>query len=115
MEEISRAMKTTQQLDGAGEQAHADCAEDDERVELALMMGVLGQRVEREQQSHENDAADEDVEEDGEGAGFDGGEEAGSFRQGELPEAGPEGDGGSDGGDPAERSGAAMRAGARRR
>ena len=61
-----------QQLDGGGEQAHADCAEDDERVVLALMMGVLGQRVEREQQRHENDAADEDVEEDGEGAGFDG-------------------------------------------
>src|ERR1700722_15898254 len=68
------------------------------------MMGVLGERVEREQKSHENNAADEDVEEDGEGAGFDGGVEAGSFRQGELPQACPEGDGGSDGGHPAEHA-----------
>ena len=30
-----------EQLDGAGEQAHADGAEDDERVELALMVAVL--------------------------------------------------------------------------
>ena len=30
-----------EQLDGGGEQAHADGAEDDERVELALMVAVL--------------------------------------------------------------------------
>ena len=68
------------------------------------MVGVLGQRVKREQQRHENDAADEDVEEDGESAGLDGRVEAGAFRQGELPYAGPEGDRRSDGGDPAERA-----------
>ena len=71
IEEISRAMKTTQQLDCPGEQAHADSAKDDERVKLALVVAVFGQRVEREQQGHEDDAADEDVEEDGEGTGFD--------------------------------------------
>ena len=38
-----------QQLDGAGEQAHADGAEDDERVVLALVMAVFGEGVEREQ------------------------------------------------------------------
>ncbi len=38
-----------EQLDGAGEQAHADGAEDDERIKLALVMAVFGQRVEREQ------------------------------------------------------------------
>ena len=43
-----------EQFDGAGEQAHADCAEDDERVELALMVAVCGQRVEREQQRDQN-------------------------------------------------------------
>ena len=93
-----------EQLNRAGKQAHADGAEDDERVELALVMARLGQSVEREQEGYEDDATDEDVEEDGEGAGFDGGEEAGSLRQGELPEAGPEGERGSDGGDPAERT-----------
>ena len=93
-----------QQLDCAGEQAHADRAEDDESVELALVMAVVGQGVEREQKGDENDAADEDVEEDGEGAGFDGAEEAGSLRQRKLPEAGPESEGGSDGSDPAERT-----------
>ena len=79
-----------EQLDGGGEQAHADGAEDDERVVLALVMAVFRQRVEREEEGDEDDAADEDVEEDGEGAGFDRGEEAGSFGQGKLPEAGPE-------------------------
>jgi len=91
-----------EELDGGGEQAHADSAEDDEGVELALVVGVFGQRVKREQEGDEDDAADEDVEEDGEGAGLDGRIEAGSFRQGELPYAGPEGDRGSDCGDPAE-------------
>ena len=104
-----------EQLDGAGEQAHADCAEDNERVELALMVAVFGERVEREQEGHENDAADEDVEEDGEGAGFDGGEEAGSFRQGKLPEAGPEGDAWFRWRRPSRAGGAARRAAARRR
>jgi Sec-independent protein translocase protein TatA len=93
-----------EQLDGRGEQAHADGAEDNERVELALVVGVLGQRVEREQEGDENDAADEDVEEDGEGAGLDGRVEARAFGQRKLPNAGPEGDRGSDGGDPAERA-----------
>jgi len=73
MEEISRAMKNHEQFDGAGEKAHADGAENDERIELALVVAVLRQRIEREQKGHENDAADEDVEEDGEGAGFNGG------------------------------------------
>ncbi len=62
-----------EQLDGAGEQAHANSAEYDERVILALVVAVLRQRIEREQEGDENDAADEDVEEDREGAGFDGG------------------------------------------
>ncbi len=78
-----------QQLDRAGQQAHSHRAEDDERVELALMMAVFGQGVEREQQRHQHDAADEHVEEDGEGAGLDRAGEAGSFRQGKLPQAGP--------------------------
>ena len=70
-----------EQLDGGGEQAHADCAENDEGVELALVVAIGWQSVEREQEGHEDDAADEDVEEDGEGAGFDGAKEAGSLRQ----------------------------------
>ena len=93
-----------EQLDGGGEQAHADGAEDDERVKLALMVGVFRERVEREQERDENNAADEDVEEDGEGAGFDGGEEAGSFGQGKLPEAGPKGGCSSHGCDPSKRT-----------
>ncbi len=35
-----------QQFDGAGKQAHADCAEDDQRIELTLMMTVRGHSVE---------------------------------------------------------------------
>ncbi len=75
-------MKTSEQLDRAGEQAHADGAEDDERVELALVVAVFGQGVEREQKRDENDAADEHVEEDGEGAGLDG------ARRSRFPRAG---------------------------
>ena len=96
--------KDDEQLNGGGEQAHADRAKDDERVELALMVGVLRERVEREQQCHEHDAADKDVEEDCEGAGFDRGVKAGSFGQGKLPQAGPKGDRGSQCCDPTQRT-----------
>ena len=34
-----------EQFHGAGEQAHADCAKDNERVELALMVAVFGKRI----------------------------------------------------------------------
>ncbi len=97
-----------QQLDRAGEQAHADRAKDDQRVELALMMAVFRQGVEREQQSHQHDAANQHVEEDGKGAGFDGAVEAGSHGQGKLPQAGPQGEGGSDGRNPAQRAACPM-------
>ena len=91
-----------QQLDGAGEQAHAHGAEDDEREVFALVVAVFRQSIEREQEGDQDDAADEDVEEDSEGAGFDGAEEAVPVRKAELPEASPQGDGGADGGDPTE-------------
>ena len=91
-----------EELDGAGEQAHADRAKDDERVKLALVVAVFGQRVEREKQSHEHDAADENVEEDGKGAGFDGAEEAGALRKRKLRKAAVDGQGGSDGGEKSE-------------
>jgi hypothetical protein len=93
-----------QQLDRAGEQAHSHRAEDDQRVELALMVALFGERVQREQQSYQHEAADQHVEEDGEGAGLDGAGEAGSHRQGNLPEAGPQREGGSEGGHPAQRT-----------
>ncbi len=94
--------KGDEKLDRAGEQAHADCAEDDERVKLALMVRVRREGVDGEQEGHENNAANEDMEKNSEGAGFNGREEAGSFRQGKLPHACPEGDGGSCGGEEAE-------------
>ena len=93
-----------QQLDGPGEQAHADCAEDDESIEFALVVAVCRERIERDEQRDEDDAADEHMEEDGEGAGLDGAVEAGSRGKRELPEAGPEGERGADGGDPAQRA-----------
>src|SRR6185437_9070570 len=92
--------KDKQQFDGAGKQAHADRAEGDQGVELALMMAIFWQRIERDQQGYEHDAADDDVKKDGERARFDGSEKAGAFRQRKLPDAGIEGGGGSDGGEP---------------
>ena len=100
-----------EQLDGAGEQAHADCAEDDERVVLALMMGVLGQSVEREQEGDENDAADEDVEEDGEGAGFDGASRSRCLRAGKAARGWPRGRSWFRWRRPSRAGGAAMRGG----
>ena len=41
-----------QQFDCAGEQAHADRAKGDQSVELALVMAVFGQRIEREQKRY---------------------------------------------------------------
>ena len=54
------------------------------RIKLALVMAVFRQRVEREQQRHQHDAADQHVEEDGEGAGLDRAEETGSNWKREL-------------------------------
>ena len=41
-----------------------------EHRDCALMMGIFRERIECEQEGHEHDAADEDVEEDGKGPGF---------------------------------------------
>ena len=60
-----------QQLDGGGHEQHADCAEDDQREEFALVVDCALHGVERDEQSDENDAADQDMEEDAEGIGLD--------------------------------------------
>src|SRR5580658_4439326 len=68
------------------------------------MMTLLGEGVEGKEDGDENDAADEDVEENGESAGFNGRREAGSFRQRQLPETHPECDSGSKRSDPTEHA-----------
>ena len=66
------------------------------------MVAVSGQGVEREEQCDKDDAANEHVEENCEGAGLNGAVEARALGQRELPEAGPEREGCSEGSDPAE-------------
>ncbi len=68
------------------------------------MVAVFRQRIERQKQGNENDAANEHVKEDGEWTRLDGAEEAGSSGQRELPKAGPQGKGGSERGNPAQRT-----------
>ena len=46
MEEISSADEGDENLDSAGEEAHADRAEDHEGVVLALMVAVFRQGIE---------------------------------------------------------------------
>ena len=70
-----------QQLDRAGEQAHAHRAEDNQRVELALVVALFRQCVQREQERYQNDAADEHMEEDREGTGLHRAGEAGAHGQ----------------------------------
>jgi len=84
-----------EQFGGGCEETHADCAEDHQRVVLALVMAVFGECVEREKQRNDDDAADEDVEEDGEGAGLDGAGVAGAHWKRELPDAAEVGNAGA--------------------
>ena len=70
---------------------------------FAFQLAAMGGRncgVDREtdEDRHQHNAADEHVEEDGEGAGFYPSEEAGAGAEIELPDAGPECRHGSDGG-----------------
>src|SRR5580704_4033508 len=65
------------------------------------MVAVFGESVQRKKKRDQHDGADEDVEKDGEGAGFDGSEEAGADGEVELPEARPQGRRGAERGYPA--------------
>jgi hypothetical protein len=93
-----------QKFNRAGQQAHAHCAKDNQRVVLALVVAILRQRVQREQQHHQHKPADKRVEEDCEGAGLDRVIKAGAHRQSKLPQAGPEGKHGSGCRNPAQRT-----------
>ena len=73
--------KNQQQLHRTGQQAHPHRAEDDQRIELALVMAVLRQCIQREQQGHQHNAADQHVEEYRKGAGLNRRVEAGPLRQ----------------------------------
>src|SRR5262245_58173833 len=48
-----------EEFGGGSEQTHTDCAEDHESVVLALVMAVFRQGIKREQQGHDDNAADE--------------------------------------------------------
>src|SRR4051812_6624434 len=59
-----------EEFGGGGQEAHADGSEDHECVVLALVVAVFRKSVEREEQSDDDNAANEHVKEDSEGAGL---------------------------------------------
>ena len=73
-----------EQLDGAGHEHHADCAEEDEGEVLACVGCVAVEVVERAEQRGNDDGADEQVEEDAEGVDLDGAGEGGERCRGEA-------------------------------
>ena len=102
MEEISRPMKTMQQLDRAGHEHHADGAEEDEGVVLAGVGGVAFEVVERAEQRGDDDGGDEQVEEDAEGVDLDVAAEGGVWAVMKLIVAGEHRRRRSEDGEPAE-------------